>query len=355
MIVVTPTDPIPCGEPTAYPVADLDMDGQVTSADLTAWTDLKAGGSSASAYGLDLDFDDYYGPGEADEDLFWESYDANLGLSGKGRVSTLGVASRVGYAGYQWDQVARAYHVRYRVYLPEIGRWTRRDPLGYVDGKNLYEYCAAGCVAYLDSLGQTHQHAQVVPSAPPAPGSLQPGRIQPSPVRPGPLWPDTPARIPWRIRTPIVLTPAGQCVIVACVFYCIGEQIGEAIPVPTNTPQSQPVRRFKSDDQECQDALAKEKQACNSSPVPMPPQGKRGTKARDIWCQQMRRERDRYQNCRNALYEVNQKCRDGDWTVDDSGYQHFKEFEDWGTGLTRLNRVIEKECPPGKTGRDWWY
>jgi RHS repeat-associated protein len=141
------------GEPTAYPVADLDMDGQVTSADLTAWTDLKAGGSSASAYGLDLDFDDYYGPGEADEDLFWESYDANLGLSGKGRVSTLGVASRVGYAGYQWDQVARAYHVRYRVYLPETGRWTRRDPLGYVDGMSLYEYVGSMTIRFSDASG----------------------------------------------------------------------------------------------------------------------------------------------------------------------------------------------------------
>jgi RHS repeat-associated protein len=153
MIVVTPTDPIPRGEPTAYPVADLTMDGVVTSADLTAWTDVKAGGSSASAYGLDLDFDDYYGPGEADEDLFWESYDANLGLSGKGRVSTLGVGNRIGYAGYQWDQVARAYHVRYRVYLPEIGRWTRRDPLGYASSCSLFSYCASKCIQFTDPLG----------------------------------------------------------------------------------------------------------------------------------------------------------------------------------------------------------
>jgi RHS repeat-associated protein len=141
------------GEPTAYPVADLDTDGQVTSADLTAWTDLKAGGSSASAYGLDLDFDDYYGPGEADEDLFWESYDANLGLSGKGRVSTLGVASRVGYAGYQWDQVARAYHVRYRVYLPDIGRWTRRDPLPLTRVQRTYGFAHESPMTYRDRDG----------------------------------------------------------------------------------------------------------------------------------------------------------------------------------------------------------
>jgi RHS repeat-associated protein len=142
------------GEATVHPVADLNMDGVVTSADLQAWTDLKAGGSSASAFGLDLDFDDYYGPGEGDEDLFWESYDANLGLSGRGRVSTPGVASRIGYAGYQWDQTAGAYHVRYRVYLPEIGRWTRRDPLGYVDGMGLACYCGTSPLIRFDPTGQ---------------------------------------------------------------------------------------------------------------------------------------------------------------------------------------------------------
>jgi RHS repeat-associated protein len=141
------------GEATVHPVADLNMDGVVTSADLQAWTDLKAGGSSASAFGLDLDFDDYYGPGEGDEDLFWESYDANLGLSGRGRVSTPGVAGRIGYAGYQWDQTAGAYHVRYRVYLPEIGRWTRRDPLGYVDGMGLYEYVGSRPTQEVDGYG----------------------------------------------------------------------------------------------------------------------------------------------------------------------------------------------------------
>jgi len=30
--------------------------------------------------------------------------------------------------------------VRHRVYVPEMGRWTRRDPIGYVDGVGLYEY-----------------------------------------------------------------------------------------------------------------------------------------------------------------------------------------------------------------------
>jgi len=103
----------------------------------------------------DLDWDglDDWNSGGADGDLFTESYNANTGLSGSGRVSSPGVASRTGYAGYQWDQTLSAYHVRYRVYLPDIGRWTRRDPLGYVDGMGLYEYCGGAPLGRVDSRG----------------------------------------------------------------------------------------------------------------------------------------------------------------------------------------------------------
>jgi RHS repeat-associated protein len=55
------------------------------------------------------------------------------------------VASRIGYAGYQYDPTfvgaSRAiYHVRNRVYDAGLGRWLRRDPAGYVDGVSLVEY-----------------------------------------------------------------------------------------------------------------------------------------------------------------------------------------------------------------------
>jgi len=45
------------------------------------------------------------------------------------------------------------YHVRNRVYDAENGRWTRRDPLGYVDGMGLYEYCRSGPKERLDAMG----------------------------------------------------------------------------------------------------------------------------------------------------------------------------------------------------------
>jgi RHS repeat-associated protein len=74
-------------------------------------------------------------------------------------------AIRVGYAGYQWDgsvnndrtvsgAMAGLYHVRHRVYDPELGRWTRRDPLGYVDGLNPNEYVGGRVVVGVDPTGK---------------------------------------------------------------------------------------------------------------------------------------------------------------------------------------------------------
>jgi len=144
------------GEPTVYPVADLNMDGVVNSSDVTEWSNLIYSSPSSAVYAdSDLDWDglDDWNSGGADGDLFAESYNANTGLSGVGRVSSAGVANRVGYAGYQWDQTISACHVRYRVYLPDIGRWTRRDPLGYVDGMGLYEYVSSMAISLFDPLG----------------------------------------------------------------------------------------------------------------------------------------------------------------------------------------------------------
>jgi RHS repeat-associated protein len=71
---------------------------------------------------------------------------------------------KFGYAGYvrdgsvnndreYTDAKAGLYHVRNRVYDPELGRWTRRDPIGYVDGPNVYEYVGGRVVAASDAYG----------------------------------------------------------------------------------------------------------------------------------------------------------------------------------------------------------
>lgn len=63
-------------------------------------------------------------------------------MTGAGAVQS---ASTVGfetlYAGYRYDgTMPQMYYVRNRFLLPMIGTWNKRDPLGYVDGTNLYQY-----------------------------------------------------------------------------------------------------------------------------------------------------------------------------------------------------------------------
>ena len=89
-----------------------------------------------------------------DQELFDDSYAQQSGLSGVGRVSSASVGNRKGYAGYEWDETISVYHVRHRVYLPEIGRWSRRDPLGYVDGMSVYQYAQSRAIGSVDPDGR---------------------------------------------------------------------------------------------------------------------------------------------------------------------------------------------------------
>ena len=43
-----------------------------------------------------------------------------------------------GNVGYYWDEEFDTYHIRARNFEPTTGRWTSQDPIGFVDGPNLY-------------------------------------------------------------------------------------------------------------------------------------------------------------------------------------------------------------------------
>ena len=47
-------------------------------------------------------------------------------------------------------QEASAYHVRFRWYDPEQGRWWERDPAGYLDGLNPFEYVLSSPTGWAD-------------------------------------------------------------------------------------------------------------------------------------------------------------------------------------------------------------
>jgi RHS repeat-associated protein len=76
-------------------------------------------------------------------------------MNGAGVVQS---ASLIGfetlYAGYRWDSATpQMYYVRNRFLLPVIGTWSKRDPLGYVDGIGLYEYCYSNVIVWNDASG----------------------------------------------------------------------------------------------------------------------------------------------------------------------------------------------------------
>jgi hypothetical protein len=51
------------------------------------------------------------------------------------------------------DEETGLYHYRRRAYDPEAGRFLQRDPLGTVDGPNLYTYASSRPTSRLDPLG----------------------------------------------------------------------------------------------------------------------------------------------------------------------------------------------------------
>ena len=57
------------------------------------------------------------------------------------------------WTGQRYNDEVGLYHFLFRSYSPEFGRWLQRDPLGYVDGANLYEYVMSSPLTLIDPLG----------------------------------------------------------------------------------------------------------------------------------------------------------------------------------------------------------
>ena len=149
----------PYGMATSNPpeTADFNGDGGVDGDDLGAFLEAYYDGSPWA----DVNYNG--GVDSSDVEAFYD-----LWSNGVGGYASPGVCNtslvRFGYAGYEWDgtvctdrvydnAAGGVYHVRNRVYDPEMGRWTRRDPAGYVEGMDLYEYVQSAPVKHQDSSG----------------------------------------------------------------------------------------------------------------------------------------------------------------------------------------------------------
>ncbi len=128
------------GVPFGLPAGDVNSDGDVTSADDTAISNWISG----SAYDVRGDMDLDGRVDNADRTALQSRIGDSLGrgvLALAVDHSGGGGGNRKGYAGYEGDFSRDGFwHVRHRVLDTELGRWTRRDPLGYVDGVNMYTY-----------------------------------------------------------------------------------------------------------------------------------------------------------------------------------------------------------------------
>ena len=57
------------------------------------------------------------------------------------------------FTGREFDAECGIFHYRARAHSPSLGRFLQRDPLGYVDGMNLYEYVKSNPTDAVDPLG----------------------------------------------------------------------------------------------------------------------------------------------------------------------------------------------------------
>ena len=137
----------PYGVAFGLPGCDTDSDGECDAADITqidAWI-------AAPSYDIrgDVDLD---GDVDTTDKTIAQTYYQGT-TSGWGVLSAQG--NRKGYAGYEHDENIGEFliHVRNRVLHTTLGRWTRRDPLGYVDGLSLYEYVGSTPILETDSSG----------------------------------------------------------------------------------------------------------------------------------------------------------------------------------------------------------
>ncbi|MBX3402937.1 MAG: hypothetical protein KF699_05925 [Phycisphaeraceae bacterium] len=141
------------GVPFLLTPGDHGKDGGISAADQTAFNaDYAANNARA-----DLNRDGAWTT--ADQTLFTTSYNA-AAVGGRWKLSA-NVANRKGYAGYEHEgfgndlAAPELAHVRHRVLHFGLGRWTRRDPMGYVDGVTLISYVQSQPIRQVDPAGLT--------------------------------------------------------------------------------------------------------------------------------------------------------------------------------------------------------
>jgi RHS repeat-associated protein len=336
------------GARTEIAAADYDADGGVDAADSTTWnTDYAAPNNRADVNhdgAVDyFDYLDFVAITATDGDDLAGGKTRNL-YAGYENDPALEVVTSAG-GGLSLAAYESIYHVRYRVFSTELGRWTRRDPLGYVDGMGLEEYCAEMPLLYIDVAGKAASFAMLfdspatLPETEPTPGRRpsDPGRTfkpNKSPIIrpvPAPVVPAEPAPS-HRPRVPIILTPLGQCVAAGVIGYLIGDFIYyQWIDEHISWAGSPHLPRTKFLTYDCEYWEKQKTIACGkrySKDKNLPKLGYENSWQRIEFCHEIRQRRQNAMDCLVARLNVDTLCYQN---IDNSGRDHpgqYKQLRD---------------------------
>lgn len=88
------------------------------------------------------------------ENYIYDAYGKPTMYGSTGQVMTgSAIKNPYMYTGRQWDEESGIYHYRARMYDPNLGRFLQRDPLGYWDSLNLYEFVGGNPINWRDPFG----------------------------------------------------------------------------------------------------------------------------------------------------------------------------------------------------------
>jgi RHS repeat-associated protein len=72
-------------------------------------------------------------------------------------IATSAFDNRIAFTGHALDIETGEYYCRARYFDPSLGAWLGRDPSGYADGGNLYQYCRSNPWGLFDPYGLNGQ------------------------------------------------------------------------------------------------------------------------------------------------------------------------------------------------------
>ena len=330
------------GEPEVFPFGDADGDYDVDTADETLITSIK---NSTDPYNILADLNLDGAVTQADLNAF-TNYSGALGgrsvLTASNGSATTG--NDIGYAGYTWNDERSQWHVRNREYDPKLGRWLQRDPAHYADPMNLYQYVRSSPMSLYDPSGLCALAACPVPNY-----NFPPLRLTDAP------WPvevikETAEEGTKKLAPGVIIVRGGLCIAVGVTFYCIGVELSwyfyPDIPTGANQfprpqPRCLPEPKFRPNP-ECDRAQAdkerycdKAQKSCQLKNLPNPDVD------RIRFCNNLRQRRAANKKCIGARKRITYFCFGG---VDESGFDHPGEEQKLVDSILLCNKYARQYC-----------